>query len=879
VTSIGARIGPYEITGVLGAGGMGEVFRARDRKLHREVAIKVLPESFASDPERRSRFDREAQILASLSHPNIAGIHGLEEGPADAGQPIQALILELVEGPTLADRIALGRIPCDEALRIARQIAEALEAAHEQGIVHRDLKPSNIKVRQDGLVKVLDFGLAKLAESARPGAARSDSALSRSPTITSPAMTLSGVILGTAAYMSPEQAKGLDADSRTDVFAFGAVLYEMLTGRRAFAGDGVGETLAFVITRDPDWALLPTAIPHPVRTLLSRCLTKDRRQRLQAIGEARIAIDALNSSASDASTASATVPARSRAWPGWLAAALVTVAFSTWLWLMPTTVGPLVQFQITAPAGSQLPLGTPALSPDGRMVAYVVATPKRPSLLHVRNLASTESTPIPGTERVVYAFWSPDSRSLAFYAQGTIRRVDLAGGDPRQIGETVNVWTGSWNQQGQILVRARSGAVILQLSASGGPPTTLVESGEKERFAQGPHFLADGRRFLVLTTRPDGESVLELRAIDSTERTMLVGRNPTIGNIAATPDGSYLVYARDATLVAQSFDESRGRVVGEPRPIVDNIGRLAGPLNVPAMSVSPAGHLAYQVSEQTGSSGRRAVWHNRSGEEVGEVSIANVTFEYGLSPDGQALVYQLPSSTGTDIWKVDVSRGTRSKFTFNEAARTPIWSADGRRVAFIRGAGIFEKNASGAGEERMLVSGPADALTDWSPDGRHLLITEGRRAVMVTLGTGARVPVGVAGTVSGMARFSPDGQFIAYTSSESGRQEVYVRPTPPAVGKWQVSIDGGQQSEWRRNGKELFFLTQNRELIAVDVDTRETFTMAGKPRVLFETPTLAAYAVSADGQRFLVSVPVEAGTNAPIVVVLNWSQMLERPGR
>ena len=404
------------------------------------------------------------------------------------------------------------------------------------------------------------------------------------------------------------------------------------------------------------------------------------------------------------------------------------------------------------------------------------------------------------------------------------------------------------------------------------------ERGERTLRA-GLHFLADGRRFLVLTTRPDGESVLEVRAIDSTERTTLVGRNPTLGSVAATSDGSYLVYARDTTLFAHSFDESRARVVGEPTPIVDNIGRLAGPLNVPAMSVSPAGHLAYQVAEQTGLSGRRAVWHNRSGEELGEVSIGNVTFSYGLSPNGQTLVYQLPSSTGTDIWKVDVGRGTSSRFTFNEPARTPIWSADGRRVAFVRGAGIFEKDASGAGEERLLVSGPADALTDWSPDGRHLLITEGQRAVIVTLGTGARVPVGVSGTVSGMARFSPDGKFIAYTSSESGREEVYVRPTPPAVGKWQISIDGGQQSEWRRDGKELFFLTQNRELIAVDVDTRETFSMGGKPRVLLETPTLAGYAVSADGQRFLISVPVEAGTNAPIVVVLNWSQMLERDGR
>jgi Tol biopolymer transport system component len=708
--------------------------------------------------------------------------------------------------------------------------------------------------------------------------------LSQSPTITTPAMTMSGVILGTAAYMSPEQAKGHDADPRSDVFAFGAVLYEMLTGRRAFLGDGVSETLAFVITRDPDWALLPPAVPQRLRMLLARCLTKDRRQRLQAIGEARIAIDSPNSSASDAAPASASVPVRSRAWPGWVAAALVAVAFSTWLWLMPTTAGPLVQFEITAPPGSQLPLGIPAISPDGRMLAYVVAAPKRPSLIHVRSLGSTVSAPIAGTERALSPFWSPDSRSLAFWSREKIQRVDLAGGGAREISpDTVPVWTGSWNQQGLIFFRASRGVAIRQAPAAGGPATTLVESGDKESFAQGPRFLADGRRYLVLATRPDGENVLELRAIDSTERSVLVGRNPTIGSVATTPDGSYLVYARDATLFAQSFDESRGTVIGEPAPIVQGIGRMAATLTVPAMSVSPAGHLAYQVSPPAGESGRRAVWMNRNGEELGDVRVANIGSLFALSPDEQSLVYQAQSQTqargGTDIWTVDLNRGTMSRLTFGgEPPRAPIWSANGRRVAFARTAGVFEKDASGAGDERMLFPGPADSLTDWSPDGRHMLITEGQRSLMVTLGTGARVPVDVSESASDMARFSPDGKYIAYVSSESGRPQVYVRPTPPAVGRWQVSFDGGQQPAWRRDGKELFFQTPNRELVVVDVNTREAFTR-GKPRVLLETQQLGSYAVSADGQRFLFSVPVEAGTNAPIVVVLNWSQMLKRDGR
>ncbi len=853
---------------------MGEVFRARDTKLRRDVAIKVLPDALATDPERRARFEREAHVLASLNHPNIAGILGFEEGPADAGQPTQALILELVEGPTLADRIVQGPIPVDEALPVARQIADALEAAHELGIVHRDLKPTNIKLRQDGMVKVLDFGLAKLAESGKLGAAGEDVARSQSPTITSPAMTLSGVILGTAAYMSPEQAKGGDTDARSDVFAFGAVLYEMLTGRRAFVGDGVGETLAFVITKEPDWALLPAAIPHPIRTLLSRCLTKDRRQRLQAIGEARIAIDSLNSQPSHSSTAITSARSRSRAWPGWAAAVLVAAAFSAWLWVKPTPAGPLVQFQVTAPPGSQLPLGLPEISPDGRMLAYVVAAPKRPSMIHVRNLESMVSTAIAGTERGLSPFWSPDSRSLGFWSRSRIQRVDLAGGGTREISDTVNVWTGTWNQQGQILFRSLSGFGIRQVPAAGGPVTTLFESGEKERFAQGPRFLADGRRFLVLTTRPDGENVLELRATDSPERTVLVASNPTIGSVATTPDGTFLVYARDGTLFAQPFDEPRGRIIGEPTGIVENIGRLAANLTVPSMSVSRAGHLAYQIAPPVSETGRRAIWVSRSNEELSEVSASNFAAAFVLSPDEGSLVYPVR----TDIWKLDLRRGTTSRFTFGEPARSPIWSADGRRVAFVRTTGVFEKAASGAGDERMLFAGPADSLTDWSPDGRHMLIIEGQRELMATLGADARVPIGMSPGSSAAAQFSPDGKYIAYVSGESGRPEVYVRPMPPGVGKWQVSIDGGQRPAWRRDGKELFFQSPDRQLIAVDVDTRDAFT-SGRPRALIELQALGSYGISSDGQRFLINVPVESGTDAPIVVVLNWYRLLQRNGR
>ena len=376
---------------------------------------------------------------------------------------------------------------------------------------------------------------------------------------------------------------------------------------------------------------------------------------------------------------------------------------------------------------------------------------------------STESTPIAGTERALSPFWSPDSRSLAFWSREKIQRVDLAGGGAREISDTVPVWTGSWSQTGQIFFRAPRGVAIRHASAAGGPVTTLVESGDKERFEQGPRLLADGRRYLVLTSPRDGENVLELRAIDSTERSVLVGRNPTIGSVATTPDGSYLVYMRDATLYAQSFDESRGTVIGEPAPIVQGIGRMAAALTVPAMSVSPAGHLAYQVSPPAGESGRRAVWMNRNGEELGEVRVANIGALFVLSPDEQSLVYQAQSQTqargGTDIWTVDLNRGTMSRLTFGgEPPRTPIWSANGRRVAFVRTAGVFEKDASGAGDERMLFPGPADSLTDWSPDGRHMLITEGQRSLMVTLGTGARVPVGVPESASDMGRFSPDGK-------------------------------------------------------------------------------------------------------------------------
>ena len=710
----GTRLGVYEVTAPIGDGGMGEVYRATDTKLKRQVAIKILPPSVAADHDRLARFQREAEVLASLNHPNIAAIYGLEESGGAT-----ALVMELVEGEDLAQRLARGSIALDEALPIAKQIAEALEAAHEQGIIHRDLKPANIKVRADGTVKVLDFGLAKALE---PAGATSTSVATASPTITTPAMTRAGVILGTAAYMSPEQARGKPVDRRADIWAFGCVLFEMLTGKQAFDAEDVSLTLAEVMKSEPDLRALPT-LPPGVRLCLRRCLKKDPRQRLRDIGEAWLALDgALDVDIVNSSGPSGQ-PAR-----GWrrvlpFAAASALGVASLILWLQSDRQLPLpevVRFEIHAPAGSRIPLGTPAISPDGRTLAYTVAGPDGTTRIHLREMRSAESRLLPGTENAVHPFWSPDGRSLAFVSGRTLKRIDIAGGPARElVSQVVGPWHGTWNQFGEVLFLGR-GAGVFRLSTEGGraAPAVELQASAGETASTYPAFLPDGRRFLVRISHGETMSAIHLASLDSPARKSILDDVSSAVLVAPTPRGAtYLLYLRDEELVAQEFDERAGEVRGTPRLLVDGIGKVALPAVMPTLGVSPSGAVAYQSGGFVASS--TLTWLDRAGGRLGEVALEGSASYLSLSLDKRLLAVDSISRGDRNVWVTDLARGVTSRLA--RGGRFPIWSPDSRRLTFWRSGKIYVKHADGSGEETVVADIDGIPLS-WSPDGKYLLI-------------------------------------------------------------------------------------------------------------------------------------------------------------
>ncbi|HVG71907.1 MAG TPA: protein kinase [Vicinamibacterales bacterium] len=880
--TIGTRLGPYEIVAPLGAGGMGEVYRARDTKLNRDVALKVLLERFVVDPQRVARFKREARILAALNHPNIGAVYGSEE--ADDGR--QALVLELVEGGTLAERIARGPIRIEEALPIARQIADALDTAHERGIIHRDLKPSNIKLRPDGTVKVLDFGLAKALD---PGAGEGET---EAAAVTMSLETEPGVLLGTAAYMSPEQARGDAVDKRADIWAFGCVLFELLTGEYAFRRETVSATLAAVLAADPPWAKLPSATPVAIRRLLDRCLEKDAKRRLRDIGDARLEIEDAMRGPKPAPVPHVVKP-RGRSVP-WVAVAVLAGAgliAAGLAWprrgAIPT-VERAAQFTLSLaemPAGNQ-PIGMLRPSPDGQFFVFAAGDPDGHTSLWIRSLDSLQVKALPGTEGVDGAIiWSPDGRWIGFYADGKLRKVSPAGGPPQTIAELPGFQDAAWGAQGDILFRSTSRAPLLRISESGGPSTQVTELNESltENSHRGPSFLPDGRRFLFTSRCGQRENnAVYIGSLDSraVKRLMPAQSQARYVPPADGPLGTLLFY-RDGVLMAQPFDADAEELGGNPAPVIDNIAYNATGIGA-SFSLSADGRVV--IVEPTGANDNRFTWFNRNGDVTGLVGLpGGDQRQPRISPNGDRVAFSRPDDqTGNrDIWVTELARGITSRLTVHVANDWfPVWSPDGRQLLFgsDRAGGTavppYIKKSMDPGSEESPVPDGADAPYDWSRDGRW--ISYGSDDILVASASGDRKPFQFLASrfLEGNGRFSPDGKWLAYVSNETGRYEVYVRPfagTPAgAEGKIQVSNNGGDYPVWGPLGQELFYMSRDFNLYAVSTKNLGPSSTVPLPSRLFQAcpgtmldnpparGTLFSYAFDTyDGQRFLINCRVQ----------------------
>ncbi len=883
----GTHLGPFEILAPIGAGGMGEVYRAKDTKLKREVALKVLPDSFAGDRNRMARFQREAEMLASLNHRNIAQIYGVEDG---------ALVMELVEGGTLS-----SPLPIETALNYARQIAEALEYAHERGVIHRDLKPANIKVTPDGTVKLLDFGLAKAIED--PTASRDDP--EHSPTLTL-GVTRIGVILGTAAYMSPEQASGKTADRRADIWGFGAVLYEMLSGKRAFAGESVSETLASVLKVDPDWKALPKETPASIRRLIQRCLTKDRKQRLQAIGEARIAIDAALAGGTPLLEDAPDHGSARRPWGPWgvaavLAVGLGPVAFVHFREKAPTPAAPL-RFQLELP-GATSPLW-PFLSPDGRKLAFVAGDRLKVHFLdtgELRDLTHWEGTPI----------WSPDSRFLAYPFENKIRKIEVTGGPSETVADYKGVWgAGAWSKDDVIVFGAIPDAHtavpggLFRVPASGGAPVqiTAYDPARKEQSHFGPSFLPDGRHFVYIRASTDPErSAIYLGSVDAkperqSSKPLVFSHYSPWYAPSADPNAGFLLFIRDGTLMAQRFDNRRLELTGQATAIAGQVAE-AGSAGYGPFSASSNDALVFG---QSTSSIRQLTWYDREGKVLGTVWEPGDYAGLALSPDGTRLAFgkNNRSTLSSNIWLLDLSRGTSTRFTFGSAKDSqPVWSPDGSRIIFSSNRdgpyNLYQKLVSGVKDEEVLLKSSEDKSPDsWSRDGHFLLYsalnakTKYDSWVLPLEGDRKPVPFLITEFQEGLARFSPDGRWVAYTSDETGTYEVYVRSfsmnsggtATQSSGKWQISNGSGLDPHWRGDGRELYYRSVEGRVMAVEIVTHPEFR-SGKPQPLGPQAPLenapAMWDSTADGKRFLLAQVTKPGPEQ-YTVVLNWQAELKK---
>ena len=866
---------------------MGEVYRARDERLNREVAIKVLPATFSENRDRLRRFEQEAQAAGALNHPNILAVY-------DVGAHDEApyVVAELLEGQSLRELINDGPLSKRKAIDYAIQIAHGLAAAHERGIVHRDLKPDNVFITKDARVKILDFGLAKLIQ-------QTDGELAQTDIATRQVLTDPGTVMGTAGYMSPEQVRGQVVDGRSDIFSFGAVLYEMLSGRRAFHGDSAVETLNAILKEEPrELTGMDGSMAPMLERVVLHCLEKNVDRRFQSATDVAFALESLSGISKSGSTETTVISARpqrrNRERTGWIALTGILFLAALALTILHFRGGsasvPANKFSILPPEKTFLMAGqAPLISPDGRILAFVAMDASGRSLLYLRPFNSVSAQPLAGTDGAILPFWSPDSRSLGFFAEGKLKKIEVAGGQPTTLATAPNARGGAWNREGVIIFCPTPPAPLYRISASGGEAAAIntvdMAKGDNPRWL--PSFLPDGRHYLYSTSVGTAQRDIRIGSIDSNESKLLLTSH---SHVVYTPPG-FLIYRREATLVAQPFDATKLVVTGDPMPVAEGVGFDATSYQG-FFSVSDNGVLAYH----SGAAGKtQFTWMDRTGKQLGVVGEPADQGDLQLSPDeAQLAFHKVDFQTGTiNIWLIELARGTSSRFTFEHTIDFgPVWSPDGSRIVFatLRDGppNLYQKvSNSGGNDEPLLKNFVPKIPFDWSRDGRFLIygiIDPKTRWDLWTLpldGDKKPVPFLQTDADERQAQFSPNGRWVAYMSNELGRNEVYIRPFPVAAGKWQISIGGGEQPRWRRDGKELFYLSGDHKLMAVEVGTDSpTFSHSG-PVALFVTRVGGIdtpgdyYAVTADGQRFLLNNLVAEAAYTPITIVQNWTADLK----
>ena len=879
----GTKLGRYEIRSKLGAGGMGEVYRARDEKLNRDVAIKVLPAALSEDAERLHRFEQEAQAAGALNHPNILVIY-------DVGTNDRApyVVSELLEGESLRDRLDHGPLSSRKAIEYGTQIARGLAAAHARGIVHRDLKPDNLFITRDEHVKILDFGLAKLVQPATDETAQTDVATRR-------VHTDPGAVMGTAGYMAPEQVRGQGLDHRADIFSFGAVLYEMLSGRRAFRGDSAIETLNAILKEEPP-AITDTNpnIAPALERVVWHCLEKAPDHRFQSASDVAFALDSLSGVSTHASQQTLmrdAIPVRSR-WTRerliWLAVCLLLLAGVSALAVAHFSRSEpnvrAVRLALTTPDKSTVPAHV-TVSPDGLQVAFTASNAEGKRELWVRSLDADRAQPLPGTEGALSPFWSPDSRSLGYFANGKLFKVEAARGRPQYLCDVRENGGGAWGREGMILFGGPEG--LHRIPALGGAPELATKIDEKEEAHRWPYFLPDGRHFIFLADAQTTENHhIRLGSLDSPETQILF--NAVTRVVYASP--GYLLYVNQGALVAHPFDAKSLKLTGDPVTLTEHIAEV-GSNHEFDFSVSENGVLAYQI----GGSKSQLVWFDRSGKKLETLGEPDNYAAVALSPDGRRAVTGLLDADGrqSDLWLLDLSRGAKTRLTFNaQSDGDPLWSPDGKRLVFTSnrsGDGhihLYDMLVSASDDEQLLMQGDGDDIpTSWSRDGKYILFMRfqgGGRSGVWLLPLDDRKPKPLLQSSAfelSAATFSPNGRFIAYTSDETGRNEVYVQPFPLSGEKWVISSGGGFLPQWRDDGKELFYVTTDGRVMSAEIKSDGAFDdLVTKP--LFQIDIKRApgypYAVAPDGSRFLINTPADANNPVPMTLVLNWPATLKK---